>query len=97
MTPRELLEAAITQARPRCRFCGCATVTAEDRPGLGPIPVSHHFAKTLATACPALGGGLHARLVHDDLWDGLDRYLGPPADYGDDSDMTVVNEELAAL
>jgi len=96
MSPRELLEEAIAQARPRCRFCGCTMVTAEDRP-FGPVPVSNHYARTMETACPALRGGLHARLVHEDLWDGLDRYLGPPSDYGEDSDLAVVNDELAAL
>jgi hypothetical protein len=97
VTPRELLAAAIAQARPRCRWCGCTRVTVEDRPHLGPVPQSWHYAPTMASACPSLAGGIHARLVYEDLWAGLERYLGPPADYGDDMDLAVINDELAAL
>jgi hypothetical protein len=97
MTPREALEQAVAQIGYRCRFCGCTEISVEDRPGLGPIPVTGHLAPTMDTACPALRSPVHTNLVHEDLWSQLDRYLGPPADYGDDTDLAVVNDELAAL
>jgi hypothetical protein len=117
MTARELLETAIALARLdgplACRWCGCETVTVEDRAGLGPIPVTGHYAHTLGDVCPALYGdswayvagtagdgseiiSCPAREVHEDLWARLDEWL-PPADYGDDSELAVVDEELAAL
>lgn len=105
MTARQRLEQAIELAvledagALACRFCGCAQVTAEDRGALGPIPVSGHYARTMADSCPALRGGLHAQIVHEDLWARLDPFLdlAPALYYGADSDLAVVNAELAVM
>ena len=120
MNARELLETVIALARLdaplACRWCGCAAVTVEDRPGLGPIPVTGHYAHTLGDVCPALYGdswtyvagtdedgtqiiSSPAREVHEDLWARLEAWLPPAeaADYGADSELAVVDEELAAL
>jgi hypothetical protein len=109
VTPHQLLQRAITMAGPRCRFCQCARVTVEDRPGLGPVPVSYHYVRRgrrqlirPATwlrrpgdrACPALSGGYRARLVHEDLWLELDNWL-PPADYGSDTRFAAVRGSRA--
>lgn len=104
MTPRGRLQLAIELAvldDPRalaCRFCGCAQVEAIDDGLLGARAKDGHYARTLATACRALSGGLAARIRHEDLWARLDPWLDlVPADYGDDTELAVINDELAAL
>jgi hypothetical protein len=104
VTPRQRLEQAMALAvleDPHaldCRFCGCGQVGIADRAGLGPLPDSGHYARTMADACPSLGSEVHARLVHEDLWAKLDPFLDlAPADYGADTELSVVNTELAAL
>jgi hypothetical protein len=72
---REALEAAIAAARPYCIECGSDVVVAEYRAGHGWIPVSCHYAETMATACPVLRGGLAALLCHEDLWAALEPHL----------------------
>jgi len=104
VTPRELLEQAIALARMEdpdplaCQWCGMDRVHAVDRPGLGPIPCDPHWAQTMATACLALRGEPYARIRHEALWAALDPFLDlAPAGYGDDTELAVVNEELALL
>jgi hypothetical protein len=102
VTGRELLERAIAFAHLevpdplRCLECGCDAVFAEYRPGLGWIPVSCHYAPTLAGACPVLSGGVAAWAAHEDLWQALAPYLFL-AHYGEAADVAVVNAGLAAL
>jgi hypothetical protein len=76
----ERLQAAIEAARFRCVECGNDHVTEENG-----IPVSHHWASAgFAEFCPVLGGGLAAKLCHEDLWSALEATgLVPVAQYGE--------------
>jgi len=78
----QLLRAAIEAARPRCTECGNDRVIAEHHPGTGPVPVSHHWARTPDEACAVLSGGEAAWLAHEDLWAALEPHL-LVADYGE--------------
>jgi hypothetical protein len=104
VTPRERLEQAIELATLEdpdafaCRFCTCPAIGVADRAGLGPIPDKGHYARTMADSCPSLRGGLHAQLVHEDVWAKIDPFLDlAPAGYGADTELSVVNDELARL
>lgn len=93
MTWREQLERAVALARPRCRRCANGYVTIEEREGLGPIPVQHHwvYSDALFDCCPALNGGYPAWESHELLWADLERVL-PRADYGE---VSFARRELA--
>lgn len=81
MTPAELA-AAVESCGFRCVECGSGTIRLDHAPALGWIPVIIHWQLADGSWCPALHGGLAARLASLDLLDCL-AAVAAMGDYGE--------------